>query len=166
MLDDRFAYVAYYNSGLRIFDYQSSPVEEVAFYDTYPNESNDKMNGLWGVYSKLPSGKILASDRKYGLFLFDFNRDVFINRTKDDFQVYPNPIEYGQDLTLFINENYKGPLKLSVFDLSGKEVFHTSVSMQNYLVINPNIEIGMYHLQVSFEQNLEIVTKRKTILVF
>jgi len=166
MLDDRFAYVAYYNSGLRIFDYQSSPVEEVAFYDTYPDDNTNKMNGLWGVYSRLPSGRILASDRKYGLFLFDFNKDVFINRTKANFQVYPNPIEYGQDLTIFLNENYKGFLKLRLLDLSGKEVFHTSVSMQNYLVINPKIESGMYHLEISFEQNLEIVTKRKTILVF
>lgn len=166
MLDDQFAYVAYYNSGLRIYDYLSSPVEEVAYYDTYPDISNNKMNGLWGIYSKLPSGRIIASDRKYGLFLFDFNREVFKKRTETDLQVYPNPIQSGENLTVFINEYFKGDLNVRILDLTGKEVYFNSVSNQNFVFFNPNLSKGMYNLEISFEQNLERVIKRKSIIVF
>jgi len=166
MLDDRFAYVAYYNLGLRIYDYRSSPVQEVAFYDTYPDESNYKLNGMWGVYTKLPSGRIIASDRKYGLFLFDFNRNVFINRTKDDFQVYPNPIYEGNELTVFLNESYKVYWDLRILDYSGKEVFKTRIAKQNYYAFTPNLSAGSYHIEVSYEQNLEIKIKRFPIVVF
>jgi choice-of-anchor B domain-containing protein len=166
MLDDRFVYVAYYNLGLRIYDYRSSPVQEIAFYDTYPDESSYKLNGMWGVYSKLPSGRIIASDRKYGLFLFDFNRDVFINRTNTDFQVYPNPIQEGGELTVFLNENFKGFVLLRLLDISGREVFRTSVTQQNYITFSPNLKAAAYQLEISYEQNLETKTQLFPIVVF
>ncbi len=166
MLDDRFAFVAYYNLGLRIYDYRSSPVEEIAFYDTYPDDNTNKMNGLWGVYSKLPSKRIIASDRKYGLFLFQFDREVFKNRNETDFQVYPSPIKSGENLTIFVNESYKGEMLIRIIDVSGKLVYSTNIEKQNYSSFCPDLETGMYQVEIRYEKNLETVIKRKAIVVF
>lgn len=67
------AFVAWYTAGTRIIDI-SRPDEpaEVGYFDTYPGSSS-KMEGNWEVYPYLPSGKILASDRSSGLFVFTFN---------------------------------------------------------------------------------------------
>lgn len=166
MLDDRFAYVAYYNLGLRIYDYRSSPVQEIAFYDTYPDETSYKLNGLWGVYSNLPSGRIIASDRKYGLFLFDFNREVFSKRTDSDFQVYPNPLRKGENITVFLNENYKNILELHIFDNLGHIVYEGITQKQNFITFSPNLSPATYHVKISYEQNLEIKSKRFTLVIF
>src|SRR5690606_38751763 len=67
------AYVAYYNEGLRIFDIRSNNIQEIAHYDTYPEEHSFKMNGAWGIYTQLPSKRILISDIQHGLFVFNFD---------------------------------------------------------------------------------------------
>lgn len=166
MLDERFAYVAYYNQGLRIYDYRSSPVEEIAFYDTYPDASTYQMNGLWGIYSGLPSERIVASDRKYGLFLFDFNRKVFSLRTDDSFQVYPNPLSQGQNLTVFINEYYKGALRIKLIDFTGREVYTREISKQNFMTFQPDLSAGTYQLQLTYEQNQETKIKVFPLVIY
>lgn len=67
MCTNQFAFVAYYNEGLRIFDIRNAPIE-IASYDTYPTSSIFKMNGAWGVFSNYLSGRIIVSDRQNGLF--------------------------------------------------------------------------------------------------
>ncbi len=81
VLSDHFAYVAYYNEGLRIYDIRHYPTVEVAAYDTYPiEETVFKMKGAWGVYPNYSSKRIVVSDRVHGLFLFDFREDVFAHQ--------------------------------------------------------------------------------------
>ena len=63
MATDEFAFVAYYNEGLRIFDIRNTPLE-IAHYDTYPVDFFYKLNGAWGIYSELPSERLLVSDRQ------------------------------------------------------------------------------------------------------
>ncbi len=75
-----FAYVSYYWDGLKIFDLsrREAPVE-VAHYDTYPDDEFGRgrgFNGAWGVYPNLPSGNIIVSDMKYGLFVLRHNREA------------------------------------------------------------------------------------------
>lgn len=75
-----FAYVSYYWDGLKIFDIsrREAPVE-VAHYDTYPDDEFGRgrgFDGNWGVYPNLPSGNIIASDMKYGLFVLRHNREA------------------------------------------------------------------------------------------
>lgn len=166
MLDDQFAFVAYYNYGLRVYDYTKTPVEQVAFYDTYPDESINKMNGAWGVYSDLPSQRIIISDRHYGLFLFDFDRSVFKNRTSETFQIYPNPIAEGDNLTFFLNSSYDGKAKISLFDLLGNKIYESQVEDFNSFKVAMNVASGSYQLKIQYEKNNEWVEESFPVVVY
>lgn len=166
MLDDQFAYVAYYNYGLRIFDYTKTPVEQVAYYDTYPEDQVFKMNGAWGIFSQLPSKRLLVSDRMHGLFLFDFNRSVFAKRNEDLIQVYPNPIVSGQNLTFFLNTSFKGAIYYQISDQTGRKVYAGEASNFNFNEIPMQIETGKYVLTIRYEKNLEELEKQIPIIVY
>ncbi len=166
MMDDQFAYVSYYNYGLRIFDYTKTPVEQVAYYDTYPDEKDYKLNGAWGVYSLFPSKRILASDRTYGLFLFDFDRSIFKNRTSESFQVYPNPVLKNERLTFFLNSSFKGSLSYAVFDNLGKKVLNGESINYNYLSIPFSVTAGTYTLKISYSKNQEEVEEFIPVVVY
>ena len=68
-----YMYISYYHDGMYIFNIAdpSNPVLS-GFYDTDPNPSAPySWHGAWGVYPLLPSGNVLVSDTKNGLFVLD-----------------------------------------------------------------------------------------------
>ena len=60
-----------YRSGLRVFD-ATDPInpEQIAFFDTYPQDDNPNFNSLWDNYPYLPSGIVLGSDIEKGFFIW------------------------------------------------------------------------------------------------
>ena len=64
-------YESNYRSGLRVFD-ATDPLnpEQIAFFDTYPENDNANFNSLWDNYPFLPSGIVLGSDIEKGLFVW------------------------------------------------------------------------------------------------
>ena len=44
---------------------------EVGQYDTYPQGGGGGFEGCWGAFPFFPSGRVIASDRQNGLFVFD-----------------------------------------------------------------------------------------------
>jgi hypothetical protein len=64
--------VSYYHDGIVVFDV-SDPTnigDPIAWYDTDTTHADySGYKGTWGVYPFLPSGTIIGSDVKYGLFL-------------------------------------------------------------------------------------------------
>ena len=60
-------YIAHYTEGLQVYDVSepSAPVR-VGFYDTFP-ASGSAFRGAWSVYPYFASGKIIVSDRDFGL---------------------------------------------------------------------------------------------------
>lgn len=65
-------YQANYTSGLRILEFGDLAVgglQEVAYFDTYPDDDAVEFSGAWSVYPWLPSGNVLVSDQQYGLFV-------------------------------------------------------------------------------------------------
>ncbi|MEE9302258.1 MAG: choice-of-anchor B family protein [Thiotrichaceae bacterium] len=65
-------YEANYESGLRILEFtdlSTDTLSEVAFFDTYPESNEAKINGAWSVYPFFPSGTIVVSDINRGLFI-------------------------------------------------------------------------------------------------
>lgn len=72
MINGRFMFLSAYTDGLRIFDLHD-PTNPVltGFYDTYSGPDTDIFEGAWGIYSLLPSGLILISDQRTGLYIFD-----------------------------------------------------------------------------------------------
>jgi choice-of-anchor B domain-containing protein len=69
---DNYVISSYYHDGFSIFDFSDpSNVQQVAWYDTEPNNTNyNGFRGCWGVYPFLPSERILVSDVQRGLFVF------------------------------------------------------------------------------------------------
>lgn len=67
-------YISYYHEGVQVFDISNpANVQCVAYYDTNPDNTNySGYDGSWGVYPYLPSGNIIASDTKNGLFVLSF----------------------------------------------------------------------------------------------
>ena len=65
-------FLANYTAGFREIDIQnigSREMEEVGFFDTFPNHDNPTFDGVWNVYPYFESGVIVISDSNSGLFL-------------------------------------------------------------------------------------------------
>ncbi|HYE80043.1 MAG TPA: choice-of-anchor B family protein, partial [bacterium] len=84
LVGDRYVVASWYQDGVQVWDV-ADPLNprRTGFFDTYPdNDSSLRplsnpgappygytgLHGCWGVYPFLPSGTIVASDRKHGLF--------------------------------------------------------------------------------------------------
>jgi choice-of-anchor B domain-containing protein len=63
-------YEANYTSGLRVYDVGDiGSIRQIAYFDTYPTNSERSFNGAWGVYAGFPSGNVVVSDIQRGLFV-------------------------------------------------------------------------------------------------
>ncbi len=62
---------ANYTSGLRVWDV-SDPLlpEEIAWFDTWPEDDDTGYTSLWGTYPFFPSGLVIGSDIEMGLFIW------------------------------------------------------------------------------------------------
>ncbi|MEJ6777327.1 MAG: choice-of-anchor B family protein [Crocinitomicaceae bacterium] len=166
MLSNEFAYVAYYNEGLRIYDLRYNTPIEIAHYDTYADDSFFNMQGAWGVYTELSSGRILVSDRHNGLFLFDFREDLFITNNKPELLVYPNPSLNEEGFTLTLNNLDISLFKVTLYDLKGKKVLEQIVDNQSYLELFPNVLSGIYHLRVKYiNDSDDIIQLHKKLII-
>jgi len=127
MLKDGIAYLSYYNDGLQIYDVRdiNSP-KRIAFYDTYLDEDTgiNVFRGAWGIYALLPSGRLLVSDRKYGLFLLGYNAPPIIGVEEDEYGIYPNPVK---EAAFFYRKHlFESDYTIEIYDSQGKfiEVFN------------------------------------------
>ncbi|MGB1298231.1 MAG: choice-of-anchor B family protein [Psychrobium sp.] len=67
-------YMSNYRRGLTILDITDPTTpQEVGYFDTFVANDSDGFDGAWGVYPFLPSGLILVSDIKGGLFVLRDN---------------------------------------------------------------------------------------------
>ncbi|MEL6822995.1 MAG: choice-of-anchor B family protein, partial [Calditrichota bacterium] len=71
-IKEGFAYISHYGSGLRIVDLTTpGNLTEVGYYDSFPN-GGPGFIGNWGAYPFFDSGKVLISDRTFGLITVYF----------------------------------------------------------------------------------------------
>jgi hypothetical protein len=161
--------VAYYNDGLRIYDLRYNPPKEIAAYDTYQDNAltNDfSMWGAWGIHTLLPSGRILVSDRNNGFFLFDFDRDFFLNQANpEQFSVYPNPSSKSESLIIRTSADQIIDFKVGIYNTLGQLIFEQSVSNQSFLEVNQQLSAGCYFSKIEFENYLgeKVVEQLKII---
>ena len=65
-------FISNYTAGFReidISDIANQNMQEVGFFDTYPENNNASFDGVWNVYPFFNSGIIAISDSDRGLFL-------------------------------------------------------------------------------------------------
>ncbi len=146
--DDNFAYVAYYNEGLRIYDIRDVPIE-IAAYDTYESASTFNMNGAWGVYP-FPSKRIIVSDRQGGLFLFHFNTNNFTIPSPETFLVYPNPVETNEMIYIRTPNDKISNFSVSILDLNGRKLIEEHFENQTFAHLYPAIASGTYTVKICY----------------
>lgn len=155
---NEFAFVAYYNDGLRIYDLRYNPPKEIAAYDTYQDNAltNDfSMWGAWGIHTLLPSGRILVSDRNNGFFLFDFDRDFFLNQASpEQFSVYPNPSSKSESFIIRASADEINYFKVAIYNALGQLILEQTVSNQSFLEINQQLSAGCYFAKISYTNYL------------
>lgn len=70
MVRGQYVFEANYTSGLRIYDVGDvNNIQEVAFFDTHPEGNARTFDGAWGVFTGFPSGLVVVSDLRRGLFV-------------------------------------------------------------------------------------------------
>ena len=165
---NEFAFVAYYNDGLRIYDLRSNTPQEIAFYDTHQDEPGNtfSMWGAWGIYAFLPSNRILISDRISGLFLFDFDRDLFSKlQPQEEFIIFPNPSSTNESCTFSIPVDAKDP-QLKITDLFGKVIWEVNFINKSIVTLDRSFSSGMYCVQFEYTNYLnERQTQVKKLII-
>lgn len=125
IIKDDYLYISYYHDGLYIFDI-SDPVNPslFGFYDTEPGPSIPySWHGAWGVYPFLPSGNILVSDTRHGLFIMDVS-----NATSaiEPFSIVPKTLVKTIDLMGREMEDKPNTILVKIYSDGSKEkVFRT-----------------------------------------
>ncbi len=78
----QYSHQANYRSGYRMLDIQNiaspSSMNQVAFFDTYPQDDLANFNAVWSVYPYFKSGIVIASDIEKGLFVLRPNIPHFV----------------------------------------------------------------------------------------
>lgn len=168
VLSNRFAYVAYYNEGLRIYDLNQLPPKEVAHFDTHPEEEGPfTMRGAWGIYPELPSGRIIVSDRKNGLFLFDFEEEIHEVSNGKELILFSNPSEQGSPIRFRIEDIDIASFEYRIVDMAGRAIEEKMIDKQNYAETNAILAIGAYTIQVSYEDYLgDTIRLREKIVIY
>ncbi len=65
-------YQSSYTAGVRVIDIstiENANINEIGYFDTYPENNNTDFHGAWSVYPFFPSGNIIISDIDRGLFI-------------------------------------------------------------------------------------------------
>lgn len=165
---NEFAFVSYYNDGLRIFDLRSNPPEEIAFYDTHEDEPGNtfSMWGAWGIYAFLPSNRILVSDRISGLFLVDFDREFFSKLpSTEEVIIFPNPCSTEESCNFLIPKDAKDP-QVRVVDMFGKVIWEADFVNTSIVTLDQTFSSGMYCIHFEFTNYLnERETQLKKLII-
>lgn len=151
----KYAYISYYHDGLYIFDISDISNPSLAgFYDTYPevNSGYSGYQGNWGVYPFLPSGNIIASDMKNGLFVFKQSatfgsKEIYSGKK---IQVFPNPVQPGQTINFQYPELISGSSLVSLYDMKGELIMNIEMKdSKRSMELPASISAGTYILRVS-----------------
>jgi hypothetical protein len=149
-------FVAYYHDGVQVYDLSDpwSP-ERIGYYDTYPeNTSYYSYAGCWGVYPFLPSGTIIASDIKNGLFLLDgsavFAYEPGTPVEESGVQIAGNP--FTEALNMLVALQTSGEVQFRLYDALGRLVLYQTTSLvagrQQVSLPASGISKGIYALEV------------------
>ncbi len=120
-------------------------------------------------YSWSPAGSNSTNQLKYwldpnddGLTVLDgYNPTASIKKLKTfEFSIYPNP--NNGFFNVEMNENTTGNCKVTITDLSGREIFNSIETDSKFSIRISNISSGNYLLQI--ENNGSTITKKISIL--
>lgn len=149
MFRDDYLICSYYHDGIVIYDLSDpSNPEKVAEYDTYDPEHYTSYRGAWGIYSALPSGKLLISDMQTGLYVFEsdlFSDPIGIEQIEPNFSL--NYSARSAVLNIASTINYDSELNWFICDVTGRTVQSGELLLsngQNSLSVSQKLSAGIY----------------------
>ena len=165
-------YEANYQAGLRILDASAllqggdgPGLEEVAFFDTYPEGDRVGYGGAWSTYPFFESGTLLVSDENRGLFVLR-RQDGASTRTGASVPaafelsaVHPNPFSRETRFTLRVGVSQA--VTVEVYDVLGRRqatLFDgvLAAGEERTLALEGNgLHAGTYFLRVTGEDFAE-----------
>jgi choice-of-anchor B domain-containing protein len=153
-------YLSNYTAGIRIIDISgvgAEEINEVGFFDTYPENDASDFNGAWSNYPYFESGNIVVSDINRGFFLI---RKSGTLETPDfqnqEFKIFPNPASSYVNI-LNTQENIQ---KIEIFNLLGQKIFSRDFQDEKQIQINLDAyESGMYLLKINNSFTRKLIIK-------
>jgi len=136
-----FAFISYYNEGLRIVDIKTNKPKEVGFYDTFHQSTNYKLNGAWGVFVFEEEELIVVSDRQNGLFLCHFPIQLY--RSLNNNTITSNTPFIDETSKIIYDSDETNPLTFSIYDLNGHQVY-LKESFNDWINIPLTLSSGGY----------------------
>ncbi len=153
---DNLCFISYYHDGVQVYDISNkNNAVKVAYYDTYTQHSDyASYQGCWGVYPFLPSGNIIASDMKNGLFILNGSAILGIhqqNPQANSGYAYFNSSDNSFNLSITSAKGQKS--LISVFDMTGNLVAEKTVDIpagnSSYKISAVSLASGMYLIKAS-----------------
>ena len=170
-------FMAHYRAGVVALDISALPNHPVVigYYDTYPG-SGLAYQGAWNVFPYYNSGNFIVSDIKTGLYVLRFGDPIGIQQTGNEIpaefkleQNYPNPFNPVTNIKFSIpsgGDNSALNLRITIYDVSGKEVFTYSDNKQpgvyELKFDGKNLASGMYFYTLTANNNLNNTVFRDT----
>ncbi len=154
---------SYYHDGVVIYDLTnpSNPIRLVD-YDTFPLESYSSFRGAWGLYSELPSGKILVSDMQTGLYVFEsdlFSETTGIEQKEDVFDILYS--QQNSQIQITTSDLSDLQSNWSVTDITGRSIRQGNLFIsagQHNIDLSQELSAGVYVFSIgdaSFRQSLK-----------
>jgi choice-of-anchor B domain-containing protein len=153
-------YLSNYTAGIRIIDISgvgAEEINEVGFFDTYPENDGTSFDGMWSNYPYFESGNIVISDINRGFFLIRQSGTLetpgFQNQ---EFKIFPNPASsYVQ-----IQNTQENIQKIEIFNLLGQKIFSRDYQDEKQIQINlDTYDSGMYLLKINNSFTRKLIIK-------
>jgi len=155
---NNYAFISYYNEGLRVVDISTSKPKEVAFFDSFTQSTNYKLNGAWGVFVFKKEELILISDRQNGLFLLHFPIQLF---RQENTSTSNTPFINEQSKIIF-HSNQNKNLSFSIFNINGQIVYQKE-AIKDWINIPLTLKPNAYIYKINNQFGDE-VTRGKFII--
>ncbi len=157
VLGDMF-YLANNAAGLRIIDIseiENSTMEEIAFFDSYPENNQAGFNGSWSMYPYFESGNIVISDRAEGMLLVRPSGTLSVpENTLQDITFFPNPVSN----TVTITSANTGIETIFIVDVTGKLVYSETTNGTTSKIVDTTMWAdGLYLVTINNSSTHKLV---------
>jgi hypothetical protein len=122
-------------------------INEVGFFDTYPENDNVGFNGVWSNYPYFESGNIVISDIDRGFFLIRKSGTLKTSHVENqDFNIFPNPASSYVNIV----STQEDIQKIEIFNLLGQKIFSKAYQDEKQIEINLEaFDSGLYLLKIN-----------------
>jgi hypothetical protein len=127
-------------------------MNEIGFFDTFPENDNAQFNGAWSTYPYYASGSIIVSDIDRGLFILKKNAALRNEELiSSNYTIYPNPAKTHLKIDSKIAID-----SIVIYDTLGKTI-RTFQSSESYDITG--LVKGLYFVRVNNDFTKKILVE-------